>query len=726
MQSIEIDKIRSSVNIIDIIGGYIPLKKFGSEYKALCPFHDENTASFFVNETKQVYHCLGCGKSGDVFRFVMDYDRVAFLEAFHKISASIGKPIDKVTANTPAKNNDEYNICLPIPDDAPEPFKVIIIDDKYYPPNFVYSYLNANGELLKLVYRVNLPVGKEIRPLTYWIDRNGKGKWQFKDIPKDRPLYGLDLLAQFPNHKVLIVSGEKCVDAVKYWYGKQKIQPENWEYIPITWAGGDNGIGKHDFGPITHRDKTYWPDNDIGSKTCMQRLADKYDGCILNIETDKYPKGWDVADLVKDTGDIHDFINKNLKTKEYKDPTIPAPCSIFPHKDDKNKLISSIQNVQVLLDYYSYNVSFNEITLDIECKIKDSIFNEYNYYKSFSAQIKSMSNICKLPKSDLSDFLFCISMKNKTNPVKEWIHSEKWDGVERIKKVCDAVECASSLDNNFKNTLITKWLISCYAAIVRKDGDGFRARGVLVFQGKQDMGKTTFFRLLANDDRRWFGEGININPDDKDTIKKANKYWITELGELDRMTSTDKNLSSLKSFITNSSDELRLPYAEAEVTIWRRTIFCGTVNPEKFLHDMTGNSRFWCIPVVKINWINNIDIQQMWAEIRHIYETNKNKEFLWWLTLEETTMLAVTNSEYEHDDKLDDLLCSIFDMTECLMWQEQTITEILEKCGIPRQYQNQSDRTKAGIKLKKLFNIEPPKRTGYTARKWKVPPYKTE
>ncbi|MCL1826816.1 MAG: CHC2 zinc finger domain-containing protein [Candidatus Cloacimonetes bacterium] len=733
----EYASVLRSIDIVDVVGRYITLTtKDNNEHSALCPFHEEKTASFSVSRNKQVFHCFGCGEKGNAVSFVMKYENISYKDALHKLVSFSNMNFDRVVPQSkPTKDTEnifkDYHLCQPVPDDAlPRP-KVSKIDDKFIEPSFVYPYLDSEGRLLMYVYRFNLPGGDKVfKQYSYWMDKNNRGKWilHTKQLSynKNFPLYGLDLLAKCPTTPVLVVSGEKCVEAIKWLWSDIPIS--SWEYIPVTWAGGDQSIEKTNWEPLVSRNKILWPDNDVSSKTCMQRLVDNYGGKIVNIDAEAHREKWDVADFIQEDGrdDIIDFIEKNIKKKVYNDTSIPAPKGIFPHKDERNKTLSSIENVQALLDYYSLSNSFNEITLDIECKIRGQVFNEYNYYKTFVARVKSVANICKLPKSDLSEFLFSISMQNKTNPVRDWIHSKKWDGVKRIKDVCDAVECASYFDMNFKNILIFKWLVSGYAAAIRTDGDGFRTRGVLVFQGKQDMGKTTFFRLLANDDRRWFGEGVNIDPSDKDTIKKANKSWITELGELDRMTSTDRNLSALKSFITNSSDELRLPYAEAEVTIWRRTIFCGTVNTEKFLRDMTGNSRFWCIPVKKIHWIDKIDIQQMWAEVRHYYEQNQGKEYLWWLSPEETSMLEITNSEYEHDDKLDDLLSNCFDMTEGLEWQEQTITEILEACGITRQYQNQSDRTKAGIKLKKLLNIDPPKRSGWGARKWRVPPYKKD
>ncbi len=85
-----VDEIRSRCDIVDVIQGYIPLKRTGNKFKALCPFHNEKTPSFTINQERQIYHCFGCGKGGDVFRFVMDKEGVDFPNAAHILAAKSG------------------------------------------------------------------------------------------------------------------------------------------------------------------------------------------------------------------------------------------------------------------------------------------------------------------------------------------------------------------------------------------------------------------------------------------------------------------------------------------------------------------------------------------------------------------------------------------------------------------------------------------------------------
>jgi DNA primase len=76
-----LDRIRDATDIVELISAYVKLRKRGQNYIGLCPFHSEKTPSFNVNPARAIYHCFGCGKGGDVFKFLMDHDRMGFVDA---------------------------------------------------------------------------------------------------------------------------------------------------------------------------------------------------------------------------------------------------------------------------------------------------------------------------------------------------------------------------------------------------------------------------------------------------------------------------------------------------------------------------------------------------------------------------------------------------------------------------------------------------------------------
>jgi len=90
-----IDRILDANDIAEIISGYIPLKRAGRNFKALCPFHHEKTPSFTVSPDRQIYHCFGCGAGGNVFSFLMKYERMEFPEAVEMLAKKVGISIPK-------------------------------------------------------------------------------------------------------------------------------------------------------------------------------------------------------------------------------------------------------------------------------------------------------------------------------------------------------------------------------------------------------------------------------------------------------------------------------------------------------------------------------------------------------------------------------------------------------------------------------------------------------
>ena len=99
-----IEQIRSTADIVEVVSGYVQLKKRGRNYFGLCPFHDEKTASFSVNSERQIYKCFGCNVGGGVINFIMDIEGIEFINAVKHLAQqySIELQIDE----TPGKSKD--------------------------------------------------------------------------------------------------------------------------------------------------------------------------------------------------------------------------------------------------------------------------------------------------------------------------------------------------------------------------------------------------------------------------------------------------------------------------------------------------------------------------------------------------------------------------------------------------------------------------------------------
>lgn len=200
----------------------------------------------------------------------------------------------------------------------------------------IYTYHDRSGVPLGYITRVE-PVlpddDKKFFPLTYRENKAGERSWYWIGFDEPAPLYRLDLLAQNPDARVLVVEGEKCADA-----GNKTLGPLGW--VVVTWPGGSNAYKKTDFSPLKGRNCVCWPDHDKADKDgnvrplekragwqCMQYIAVQIGAQIVRIP-EEYPNKWDIADAVSPNDnkgvfldDIQGFIEKHLQNIPANDNT---------------------------------------------------------------------------------------------------------------------------------------------------------------------------------------------------------------------------------------------------------------------------------------------------------------------------------------------------------------------------------------------------------------------
>ena len=139
-----IEQVAAANDIVEVIGTYFLLKRAGSSFKALCPFHQEKTPSFTVSPQRQTFHCFGCGVGGSVFRFVMDYEHVDFPAAVRKLAARVGIPIvEERTGQDERRQHEARSTFLKLHADATEWFhENLIRRDCGHPAR---DYLKSRG-----------------------------------------------------------------------------------------------------------------------------------------------------------------------------------------------------------------------------------------------------------------------------------------------------------------------------------------------------------------------------------------------------------------------------------------------------------------------------------------------------------------------------------------------------------------------------------------------------
>ncbi|MFC3932710.1 DNA primase [Streptococcus dentapri] len=125
-----ISEIKNSVNIVDVIGEIVSLSRSGRNYLGLCPFHKEKTPSFNVIEDKQFFHCFGCGKSGDVFKFLEEYRNITFMESVKILAERIGVDLAIEAPSQQPSSQNPYQKLFDINQDASKFYHAVLMTTK--------------------------------------------------------------------------------------------------------------------------------------------------------------------------------------------------------------------------------------------------------------------------------------------------------------------------------------------------------------------------------------------------------------------------------------------------------------------------------------------------------------------------------------------------------------------------------------------------------------------
>ena len=124
-----VDQIRQASDIVEVISSYVPLKRTGATFKALCPFHNEKTPSFNVNPQRQTFHCFGCHKGGDVFTFVREYENLSFSEAAERLADRARIPLELTKDPRAAEKAETRTLLFKIHDELAHHWHQLLLKD---------------------------------------------------------------------------------------------------------------------------------------------------------------------------------------------------------------------------------------------------------------------------------------------------------------------------------------------------------------------------------------------------------------------------------------------------------------------------------------------------------------------------------------------------------------------------------------------------------------------
>lgn len=316
---IDLEALLARVDLVDVVGRYVQLKKDGKEWKGRCPFHDERTPSFYVAPNKGFVHCFGCGAHHDAVGFLQRYEGVDFLEACKRLGADDFAPTPgRSPERAPAQPIEgvKWVPLLPVPEHALD----LVREDGWtlpiwnakrekfsrFKPVRADAYRDAEGRLLGYVLRCEFADGKITPAVTWCIGPDGAGQWCLQPFPRPAPLCGLDDVARLPEAPVLVVEGEKCRAA-----GAGALPM----YAVVAWPGGSKAIPYVDWSPLAGRDVVLWPDADKPGREAMlghvnfaglrkpgvaQLLHAAGVRSMRYVDTAGQPDGWDIADAIAD------------------------------------------------------------------------------------------------------------------------------------------------------------------------------------------------------------------------------------------------------------------------------------------------------------------------------------------------------------------------------------------------------------------------------------------
>lgn len=326
---------------------------------------------------------------------------------------------------------------------------------------------------------------------------------------------------------------------------------------------------------------------------------------------------------------------------------------------------------------YSRNAIWHGVEKGQELRDKDIVFVQYYlaHNKQFEMGIDKITNAI----TELSE-------RNHFHPVREYLDNLIWDGEKRLDEWLSKTTGTDS--NAYSRAVGSKYLM---AAVARIYHPGIKFDNVLVFEGEENMGKSTIFRTLSNP---WFTDSIDLMQKDEKIIEKMRGSWFLEVAEMFGVN--DNNQERIKSFLTRQDDVHRLPYDRLSVRLKRQSVFCGSSNKLAYLFGEDGNRRFWPIKCEKIDiqWLKE-NRDQVFAEAKIRWQLGEvlylNPELFELAKRIQTQKLSVNEVWYEIIERN-------------LIGQNETVmSEVLKYLNIDiRDLHNRSYLTNIGRILKKL------------------------
>lgn len=319
-------------------------------------------------------------------------------------------------------------------------------------------------------------------------------------------------------------------------------------------------------------------------------------------------------------------------------------------------------------------------------------------------------------KEDIQDAIEDISRRMKYDPVKDYLSSLRWDGASRLDKWLVSV-CGAE-DNRYVNAVGRKVLVG---AVKRIFEPGCQFDYMMVLEGKQGIRKTSMVQTLVGN-IKYYGS-VNFHLGDKEFIENMMGKWILEVEEMSGQKKQE--VERVKKLISKRIDTARLAWGRVVKDFKRKTILIGTYNPVEgdntWLHDPTGNRRFWpieCGENINIDLLKE-NRDQLFAEAVHLY---KNNEPLY-LDDKEIELMAVAEQEKrQSEDPWVELINNWLEDQVRKGVDYVTVLQVALECiSISKERINRATNSRIGRIMTKT-KWQKTKEVGFNRRQFYAPP----
>jgi len=312
----------------------------------------------------------------------------------------------------------------------------------------------------------------------------------------------------------------------------------------------------------------------------------------------------------------------------------------------ENKPIADSSEHEGYLDF-TYDFRFNVVTNKTELQV-DGEWRHMDDYE-FNSVLRDMRNRgAKISQRRLQSLLES-DFVEKYHPFHQYFDQlPEWDGTDWIAKLSKQVR---TKDQSYWEWTLRKWLVALVASVMEK---AVVNQTVLILQGGQGVGKSTFLLGLAPKKLNKYVFSGTLNPNNKDSIIQLAETIICQLDELESLTKYKEG--SLKEMITKSEIRVRRPYARYASKLTRNASLCGSINQGTMLHDPTGSRRFLIHRVMDINYQHEVDIDKVYSQALHLYRQG----FKYWFDGKGIQRINAHNKQFETQSVEEELLLEHF------------------------------------------------------------------